>query len=194
MFALDSRNRTGHSIQRAGERIAAVAVILGLLLSPSLAAAQSADCLRPVWSHLKPNDRLSIFKRDGSTISGKLATVDLDRNIVSLSSTGGNVPGNVTIPAADIWQIEYKKAGKIQFWWAVAGFAVGALAGAGIGAAAYDEGDNFASDADTRSEASLKGAAIGGVGGMLLGALISPLFPSKRTVNCEDPTDPNLTR
>jgi hypothetical protein len=172
-------------------KIVAVAVAAAIVLTPSLSIAQSSDCLRPVWSDLKPNDGLSIFKRDGSTISGKLATVDLDRNIVSLSSTGGNVPGNITIPASDIWQIEYKKAGKIQFWWAVAGFAVGALAGAGVGAAAYDDDPT---ESESRSEAALKGAAVGGVGGMLLGALLSPLFPSKRTVSCEDPTDPNLNR
>jgi hypothetical protein len=173
--------------------LVAIAVVLSVLLSPALSVAQSPDCLRPVWSHLKPNDGLSIFKRDGSTISGKLATVDLDRDIVSLSSTGGNVPGNITIPASDIWQIEYKKAGKIQGWWAVAGLAVGGLIGAGAGAATYDENDPTAGS-DSRSEAALKGAAIGAAGGLLLGTILSPFFPSKRTVVCEDPTDPNLSR
>jgi hypothetical protein len=172
-------------------RLVAVAVVSAVLLSPSISVAQSSDCLRSVWSDLKPNNQLSIFKRDGSTIAGKLATVDLDRNIVSLSGTGGNVAGNITIPAGDIWRIEYKKAGKIQFWWAAAGLVFGGLAGAGVGAATYDDSS---SDGETKSDATLKGAAIGAVGGMLLGALISPLFPSKRTVSCEDPNDPSVVR
>ena len=46
----------------------------------------------------------------------------------------------------------------------------------------------------TRFGLGIKGAAIGAVGGMLLGALISPLFPSKRTVSCQDPDDPSLRR
>jgi hypothetical protein len=170
--------------------LVAVTVALSIVLSPAIAVAQSADCLRPVWQDLKPNDSLSILKRDGSTISGVLATVDLDRDIVSLSQTGGNVPGNITIASSDIWQVEYKKAGKIQLWWSIAGFAVGALAGAGVGAATYDDPSSASSDAESRSEAALKGAAIGGVAGLLLGTLLSPIFPSKRTVVCERPDEP----
>ena len=75
---------------------------------------------------------------------------------MSLSSTGGNVPGNITIPSSDIWQIEYKMAGKLQLWWAVAGFVVGALVGAGADAATYDESYSVTSDADSRSDAALK--------------------------------------
>jgi hypothetical protein len=193
VISFDLKGRRTPAVHRAGMKLVAVAVVSAVLLSPAISIAQSSDCLRPVWSDLKPNDKLSIFKRDGSTIAGKLATVDLDRNIVSLSGTGGNVAGNITIPAGDIWQIEYKKAGKIQFLWAVAGFALGGLVGAGLGTAAFESGDSSV-DTETRSESALKGAAIGAVGGMLLGALISPLFPSKRTVSCQDPDDPSLKR
>lgn len=193
MISLLAKPRMQSPVCRGAIRLVAVAVTLSIAFGPTASLAQTPDCLRPVWSHLKPNDRLSIFKRDGSTISGKLATVDLDRDIVSLSSTGGNVPGNVTIPASDIWQIQYKKAGKIQAWWAVAGLAVGGLIGAGVGAATYDENDPT-SGTDSRSDAALTGAAIGAAGGLVLGTILSPFFPSKRTVVCEDPTDPNLKR
>ena len=169
--------------------LAVFAVLVAPLAPTAALAQQEQSCFGKVWKDLKPNDKLFVLQSNGSQLTGTLARVDLQEDVISISKTGGVDPGNVVLHSADIYQIKYAKRGKIQFSWMLAGFAAGAVAGGVYGSATWEEGQDIGEICTdcSRSQTGLVGAAIGAGAGLVLGTILSPFFKSTRTVTCYEP-------
>ena len=190
MFPSSNRSATRRELNvlRALTLCLVLAVAWSYAAPAAAQSEQASPCFQKVWKDLKPNDPIWILQSNGSQLQGFLARVDLEQDKLAISATGGIDPGNVVLETRDIYKIEYQKAGKIQFTWSLGGLALGAIAGGVAGGATWTEDDNGFCEECSRSESAAIGAAVGAGAGLLLGTLISPLFKSKRTVTCTDPT------
>lgn len=131
---------------------------------------------------LRSNSLISIVRVDGSRISGRLASIDFDQELLTMHplDRAGRAP--TTLQIAKIAKIQYRRAGKPKPAWMVLGLIGGAFFGAVIGNA-IDPPESIGFGPDFGGGPI--GLVIGASGGLLIGSFVPMAFPSTHTIKCK---------
>lgn len=144
-----------------------------LLFVLGLSCAAFAQTDRASWANLsglRPGQKIQVVGMTSKKLSG---------NFVSISDTAityREMTGEQSIPKQDVLSVRLME-NKHRLRNALIGAAVGAGAGAGIGAASTDRPGSILTDVSRA-----KGAGVGAVFGLIGGATLGALLPSRSTI------------
>lgn len=147
------------------KRLAISLVLVAALLSPSVALAQSSTVSTSDWSGLRtvaPETKLEVKLKNGKTVKGKLRNV----SDTALSLTVSNKP--VDLNQEDVLTV-YQISGRSAKKPTLIGLAVGAGAGAAIGAAGNSNDGYFISKGQWAAGLSVLAGGAGALIGFAVG-------------------------
>ncbi len=140
-------------------------------------------CFSQLDHAVHPGETVRIFTRSDSLIKGAYVGLDPDRSKLMLRVA--NEPGSpLEIPIQEIRTLKYRSAGHVRMKYALYGIAVGAAAGAVVGALGRDTSHHEGLDFSFRLNPG-SGAAVGGLAGLFLGPVFAIGVPHDHAISCE---------
>lgn len=139
-----------------------------------------ADCLARASLMVNPGEALTIRLYDGHSISGKLASFDLEKRLVVLEQWDELGAARQQASADDIQRYEYgERSGKGT---GVAGAIAGSAIGAVVGMSTMDNGKGLMSG----MEGAVGGMFIGGAVGYAVGSNMNRAYRPAGAIICDD--------
>jgi hypothetical protein len=165
-------------------RIFGVAMVCVFTLPYQVPAQDNTDssCLTIAQSSIKSGQQVSVITTDQQKITGRLTRFDLKEYTLALALMDTSGLSEFTYRSGEIFQIQYRKAGKVRPLYPIVGFLAGSVIGLLAENHVIDPGYNYGFFEDDFTH---RGSFWGGVGGLAAGTVISLLIPSTRTLNCK---------
>jgi hypothetical protein len=139
-------------------------------------------CFSQLDHAVHPGETVRILTRSDSLIKGAYVGLDPDRSKLMLR-VGNEAVSPLEIPIQEIRTLKYRSSGHVRMKYSLYGLAVGAAAGALIGAIHRDTSHHEGLDFSFRMNPG-SGAAVVGFAGLLLGPLFS-IGPHDHSISCE---------
>ena len=139
--------------------------------------APPPECFDEV-ARIKSNTRIRLIGVNAISYTGRLMSFDPETRILELTSNHEDGPYIRDIPLDLVDQIQYRGKGKIQGAFVFWGLLLGAATGALIGTVTNSQ------EGAIENDTAVTGAAIGGLAGMAIGAIVSTQVPVEKTILC----------
>jgi hypothetical protein len=155
-------------------------ILLWLAFSQVLYAQSGKFCLEKAASEIKPDKKVVLISRDGSSIKGRLVSFDLPQSSIVISRFINNYADTSTFMETDIAKIKYRKA-KIKPGYMLLGLFGGMMTGMVLGVAVCSSG--------WEGMGCGIGIFFGGTAtGLMLGTFLPLAFPGYKTIECQPDT------